>query len=310
MKILSNTKIDFISKRYVYFLISGVMILVGLVSLIVKGGPQLGIDFQGGYLFQIGLSQAVEMETLRRIIGEVITSFEIQSIVDQNEVIIRVKKEARTTEEIIEALEEKFFSSLPDLKISWNRVEYVGPVIGRHLFKQALSAIVFSLLGIVLYVAFRFKSIIWGTAGVLALAHDVFVVFGFLSILNREITLTVVAALLTLAGYSINDTIVIFDRIREKMRMMRPKDDLAFIVNASINETLPRTIITSLTLFFVVVALYFFGGSVLNDFALALLLGVIVGTYSSVCVAAPIVYEWKVNKELKTKKHYAENKKV
>lgn len=295
MKILTNTKIDFISKRYAYFLVSGTMILAGVVSLLLKGGPSVGIDFSGGYLFQIGLSQQVAMNSLRQIIGEIIPSFELQNIVGRDDIIVRVRKMDKSTEEIQSSLEAKLMERVPGLKVRWDRVEYVGPVVGRYLFRQAAFAVFFSLIGIVVYVAFRFKSFIWGSAGVLALSHDVFVVFGFFSILNKEITLTVIAALLTLAGYSINDTIVIFDRIREKIKMY-PREELGKVINLSINETLSRTIITSLTAFMVVTVLFFLGGAVLRDFALALMIGIIVGTYSSVCVAAPIVYEWQKRK--------------
>ena len=156
---------------------------------------------------------------------------------------------------------------------------------------MALLAILFSFLGIIVYVAFRFKSGIWGVAGVIALVHDVFITVGLFSILGLEIDLTVVAALLTLAGYSINDTIVIFDRIRENTVLMR-KETIGKIMNTSINQTLSRTIITSLCTELVVVALFFFGGEVIHNFSFALLFGMVIGTYSTMFIASPIVYEW------------------
>jgi preprotein translocase subunit SecF len=161
--------------------------------------------------------------------------------------------------------------------------------------RQSLLAVVFSLLGIIIYVAFRFKNWVWGAAGVLALAHDVFLTVGFLSVTDRELTITVIASLLTLAGYSINDTIVIFDRIRENLRMRR-KEPLDALINRSLNETLSRTIITSGMVFFVLLALLFFGGEVLNDFAAALTFGVVVGSYSTWFIAVPLVFDWQTRR--------------
>jgi preprotein translocase SecF subunit len=157
-------------------------------------------------------------------------------------------------------------------------------------------ALIFSFLGIIIYVAFRFHSGIWGTAGVIGIMHDVFCVFGIFSILNKEITLTIIAALLTIAGYSINDTIVVFDRIRENLRLT-PKDDFDTVINRSVNQTLSRTIITSLTVFLVGLALFFLGGEVIHDFAFAMLIGVVVGTYSSIYVCSPLVFEWEEYKK-------------
>ncbi len=294
MEIFSETKIDFISKRYVYFIASTVMIFAGIASLLLKGASW-GIDFSGGYLLQLGLSMPVEINEMRTAVASAVSNFEIQNIVGSDDIIIRVEKTEKVTEEMLSAIESKVFEKIPNLKIRWDRVEYVGPTVGEFLIRQAMYAVIFSLLGIVLYVAIRFKSFMWGAAGVLALAHDVFIVFGLLSLLNREITLTVVAALLTLAGYSINDTIVIYDRIREKMKIL-PKEKLSNVINISINDTLSRTLVTSLSAFFVVVVLFFLGGPVLHDFALVLMVGIVVGTYSSICVAAPIVYEWQTRK--------------
>jgi len=303
MKILSGTKINFIGKRYFYLIISGVLIVAGIISVIAKGGFLAGIDFGGGYLYQLNIAPSIQMAELRNIISSVIGPvFELQNVVGTDDVIIRVRKGEKTTEEIKDAIEtaiKNFSTSKNETRnIRWDRVEYVGPVVGRYLKRQAFFAIIFSLLGIIVYVGFRFKSFVWGASGVLALAHDVWIVLGFFSIFNKEITLTVIAALLTLAGYSINDTIVIFDRIRENMRL-RPKEPLDSLINVSINETLPRTIITSLTVFIVVLSLFLFGGPVLKDFSFALLIGVVVGTYSSVCIAAPLVYEWYNRKKIK-----------
>lgn len=287
MRFLGNTKIDFLTPRYYYLGISLFLIAVGIISLIAKGGPNLGIDFTGGILLELRFSQPVNIGDIRKELAE-FPNAEIKYIGSDRTISIRVKSkdiDANAWRDRVNSLLGAKYSYVLD------RVEYVGPAVGSHLIKQALLAILFSFCGIVIYVALRFRSFIWGAAGVIALIHDVFIVFGLFSVFNREITLTVVAALLTLAGYSINDTIVVFDRIREKSRIM--KGTLFEIINYSINETLSRTVITSLTVFLVVLALFLFGGVVIHDFALALLIGVVVGTYSSIYIASAIVYEWQ-----------------
>ena len=186
-------------------------------------------------------------------------------------------------------------NAFPDNPFLVERVDIVGPVVGQHLVNQAALAFVFSMLGISIYVAFRFKRWVWGITGVFALVHDVFFTVGFMAILGREMSVTVMAALLTIAGYSINDTIVVFDRIREHLRS-RQKQPLDQLMNRSFNETLSRTIITSLTVFLVLIALLIFGGEVIRDFTLAMTFGVVVGTYSSIFVASAMVYDWQKNR--------------
>ncbi len=293
MKLLSNTNIDFINKRYIFFGISLTLVVITILSIIIRGGLNLGIDFTGGIMTEIKFSEPVDLTTIRKILSRVdIPKFELQSVPKRNSVIIRVKG----TEEIIEILSSKIKTTFEKSKeIPQNpiieRTEFVGPTIGKHLTKRALYAIILSLFGIIIYVGIRFKSTIWGISGVIALAHDVFITVGLFSVLNREIDLTVVAALLTLAGYSINDTIVIFDRIRENLSLLR-KESLEKIINASINQTLSRTIITSLTTELVVIAIFFFGGEVIHNFSLAFLFGCFIGSYSSIFIASPIVFEW------------------
>ena len=172
-------------------------------------------------------------------------------------------------------------------------VESVGPKVGQELRGKAQKAVLFALLGIVAYIWFRFKGVAYGLAAIVALFHDVFITLGFFSLFSKEISLTVVAALLTLVGYSINDTIVVFDRIRENLRLMR-RADFASVINASINQTLNRTILTSGMTFLAVMALYLKGGQVLNGFSFALVIGILVGTYSSIAIASPIVYWWQL----------------
>jgi preprotein translocase subunit SecF len=297
VELIKNTKIDFIGIRYIGFAISAILVAVGLVAMVVRG-PNLGIDFVGGTLIQLEFTQPVELDKLRSLLGEKgITNLEMQTL-QGNNMIIRVKRSALSESEFAGKITGAVKETLPDVAFTVKRTEFVGPAVGRDLSKKAIFAIIFSMLGIIVYVAFRFHSGVWGFAGVFALMHDVFIVFGIFCLFGREISLTVIAALLTLAGYSINDTIVVFDRMRENLRLM-PKMDLGSIINLSINQTLSRTIITSSTVFFVVVSLFFFGGEVIHDFSFAMLIGTVIGVYSSVWVAAPMVYEWEMYKKRK-----------
>jgi preprotein translocase SecF subunit len=298
LSFLHHTNIDFIGKRYFFFVLSVLIALAGLVSLVVHGGPNYGIDFSGGVLVQISSDKEVALDKLRNTLNLFgVEGVELQS--SQNSIIVRAKKSEVTQDEFAVKISSAFNQNFPQVSYKIDRVEYVGPAVGRHLFKQAFLAMFFSMLGIIIYVALRFRSGIWGVAGVLGIAHDVFVIFGIFSLFNKEITLTVIAALLTIAGFSINDTIVVFDRIRENMRLS-VKESFGAIINKSVNQTLSRTVITSLTVFIVSLTLFFVGGEVIHDFAFAMLVGVFVGTYSSIYVCSPLVYEWEMHKRNKT----------
>jgi preprotein translocase subunit SecF len=298
VELIKNTKIDFVGIRYVGFAVSALLIAVGIIAMVVRG-PNLGIDFVGGTLVQLEFTQSVELENLRSLLAEKgMTNLEMQTL-QGNNVIIRVKKSALSESEFATKVAVAVKEKLPENAFIVKRTEFVGPAVGRDLSKKAIFAIIFSMLGIIVYVAFRFHSGVWGFAGVFALMHDVFIVFGIFCLTGREISLTIVAALLTLAGYSINDTIVVFDRMRENLRLMT-KMDLGSIINLSVNQTLSRTIITSTTVFIVTISLFFFGGEVIHDFSFAMLIGVVIGTYSSVWVAAPMVYEWEMFKKRKS----------
>ncbi|MFC1501687.1 protein translocase subunit SecF [Elusimicrobiota bacterium] len=305
LKFLQNTNIDFLSKRYAFFIFSGILILAGALSLIIKGGPNYGIDFSGGLLVQVGFEKQVNLDEMRKYMDEGgIGKVELQSSrdsVDRHSVIIRTKQtdieESEFEKKISEVLEDKF----KDNQFSIDRAEYVGPAVGRHLSKQAFYAFLFAFVGMIIYVGFRFHSSVWGISAVIGIMHDVFIVFGIFSIFNKEISLTAIAAFLAIAGYSVNDTIVIFDRIRENIRFLA-KEDLGAIINKSINQTLSRTMITSFTLIIVAVVLFFFGGEVIHDFAFAILIGAFVGTYSSIYVCSSIVYEWQQQKIKRTKR--------
>jgi preprotein translocase subunit SecF len=300
VELLTKTNIDFIGKRYFFFGVTGILILMGIVSLIVRGGPNYGIDFTGGLLLQVGFNRPMDMVGFRSTLDAAgITGCELQSSGDS--VIVRIKQKDLNADafasKVMQAMNQKY----SDLKPIVERKEFVGPAVGKHLRQQALLAITFSLLGIIVYVAFRFNSGVWGVAGVFALFHDVFIVFGLFSVFNKEVTLTVITALLTLAGYSMNDTIVVYDRIRDNLKLYNKKT-LYEILNDSINQTLSRTVITSVTVFIVVLGLFLFGGEVIHDFSFALLMGVVVGTYSSIYVASPMIYEWEEYKKRRAAK--------
>jgi preprotein translocase subunit SecF len=291
MELFKNASFNFISMRKVAYVISSIVILAGIVSLVVKGGPKLGIDFTGGTQIQLNFTKEISNDQLRNAFGEIgYKNVSIQRFVGSNIILFTLQRVEQKTDDIIANLKQKI-----NVDFTLESVEVVGPVVGLWLIQRAILAFCLAFLGIIIYVAFRFKGGIWGVSGVIALVHDVLVTIGIFSILNKEITLTVVAALMTIVGYSINDTIVIYDRIRDNSKL-RYKDPLDVLINDSVNQTLSRTFITTGCTLLPVIALVFFGGETLHDFSFALLIGMISGVYSTVYVASPIVYDWKTRK--------------
>jgi len=287
-------QIDFMKYRKVCYGISGALV-AGTLALLLIHGPHLSIDFTGGTLVEGHFAKPVPVVDVRQALSNTaLGTLDLQSIPDRNAFIIRNKSDAK--EELGTEITGALTKAFPDNAFTIDRTEYVGPVVGRHLIRQSFFAVFFSMVGIIIYVALRFKNWVWGVTGVLALWHDVIVAVGFLTITGRELSVTVIAALLTLAGYSINDTIVIFDRIRENLRSRR-KEPLDVLINRSLNETLSRTMITSMMVLFVLLALLFFGGEVLNDFSAILTFGVICGSYSTWFVATPLVYDWQTRRD-------------
>jgi len=295
MEVIGKTNIDFLGMRRVAFTISTLLVLVGVFATvqIVRGRANLGIDFAGGTSVQVRFEQPVELAKVRRAIAASgFPESELQQFVGGSRLFIRVKSSGKPVTGTAAAIEEQLreaFSTNPFIVESFNEV---GPVIGRELQQAALWAILVSLLGIVSYIAWRFE-FRFGIVATVATFHDVLVVLGIFFLLGNEITLLIVTALLTLAGYSLTDTVVVFDRIRENFRTRR-RDSLAEMINVSINQVLSRTIMTSLTTLLAILAIFLLGGEVLRDFSLALMLGIVVGTYSSVFVASPLVYEWRM----------------
>lgn len=291
MRIFSNTHFQFIGFRRKAMLSSFVVIVVGLVSIVAHRGFNMSIDFTGGTLVEVRFDQPVPLQRIREIVNSSgFPGAEITLFGESRSVLIKFKRITEATE-AAEKIEKALANSLKDRRLDIRRVESVGPKIGGELQQSALWAIVWSLAGILAYIGWRFH-LRYAVGAIVALVHDVLITLGFFSLTNKEISIAVVAAILTVVGYSLNDTIVVFDRIRENVKA-RGRGDFAEVVNSSINETLSRTIITSLTTIMVVLCLALFGGPVLLDFSLALLIGVAVGTYSSIFIASPILVEWE-----------------
>jgi preprotein translocase SecF subunit len=289
MRFFGKTHLDFVSRRRTAFLFSAVVIGAGLISLLIKGGPDLSIDFEGGVIIQLKFQERAATEEIRGALDDAgYPNSEIQTFRTGNEVLIRAP--LVEGKDVTEDIKSAVAGRLADNPFEVRREELVGPKVGRELGKNAIWAIVIGLGAILVYVAFRFE-FRFAVAAVAALFHDVLVTLGIFSLTGKEVSLAVVAAFLTIVGYSLNDTIVVFDRIREDLRKYH-REHYEGVINASINETLSRTIMTSLTTLIVVLFLFFLGGEVLRDFAFALLVGVIVGTYSSIFVASPILVEW------------------
>ena len=305
LELIKKTSIDFIGKRYYAFGLSGILVLLGIIAFVtvVLGKAKLGIDFSGGTMIQGNFAQPISISDLRAAMSRNgYTDAEIQELQREipNSFLIRVKATSGTggqvANQLISVLEKEF----PNNKFKTDSVDEVGPAVGKSLQSKARFAVLISLIGILLYIWVRFD-FRFGVAATVATFHDVLAVLGIFFILQKEITLLVITALLTLAGYSLTDTVVVFDRIRENLKLFRKRGDFPSLINASINEVLSRTIITSTTVFLVVTVLFFLGGEVVHDFALALMLGVIIGTYSSIFVASPLMVEWerKVPKRFK-----------
>jgi preprotein translocase SecF subunit len=293
LQIFVNPKYDFIGMRRWAYVLSAAVTLAGLAHIAYKGGLQYGIDFAGGTLMQVRFEKAVTVDQVRTALDRVrLGESVIQQFGDPQEYLVRVPAGAGGLDVVSKRLDTGFREAgLPTFEV--RRLEFVGPQVGQDLQLQAIYAVLAGMAGILIYTAVRFD-FRGGVAAIIALLHDVLVALSAISLTNREMSLPVLAALLTIVGYSINDTIVVFDRIREQRgRGLRKGETLATVINVAINQTLSRTILTSLTVFMVVLVLFIFGGEVLRDFAFALLVGVVTGTYSSVFVAAPIIVDWE-----------------
>lgn len=292
-EILGKTNVDFMGKRRMAFAFSGFMVLLGLVALvqIARGQANLGIDFAGGTAVQLKFEKAMTIETARQTLeANGLGEAELQEFVAENKLLIRVKASTTIEEKVAERIMAVFSKEFPENKFVVESTTEIGPTIGKKLQQDAMIAVFISFVGIIAYIAVRFR-FVFGVAAALATFHDVLAVLGVFYLLDKEITLLVVTALLTLAGYSLTDTVVVFDRIRETLRQRR-REPMDQVINGAINQVLSRTIVTSLTVILVLLPLTFAGGEVLHDFSLALLGGVVFGTYSSVFVASSLLLAW------------------
>ncbi|MBI9110410.1 protein translocase subunit SecF [Maridesulfovibrio ferrireducens] len=331
-----DTHIDFIGFKRKAFMISAILILLGLCSLVIKGGPKYGIDFAGGIVVQVKFDKFVEVKEVKNALkGTELPGLVVQSFghADDNEILIRTSTSTVTSQDIRERINSEFKTNLKGTQFEIQRLEMVGPKVGADLRTKAIEALYFAVLLIAIYISGRFEKrwfaaaimagglfggisvlelagmstsvlifaaliitvgLCWylklnyALGAIVALIHDVLITVGIFSLMGKEFDLTIIAALLTIIGYSLNDTIIVFDRIRENIHGKVGKT-FADTINISINQTLSRTILTSGTTLLVVIALFVLGGGVIHDFALALLIGVGVGTYSSIFVASPIL---------------------
>ena len=292
-----KTTIDFVGKRAICYLLSLVVLGAGVAAFILRGDNRYGVDFSGGLLQEYRFTQPMTADQLRSSLATVgLHEAVIQQYGSPNEWLLRTPDNTKAeSDETILRTHEVLMNDYPSAQPTLLRNEQVGPAVGKDLRQKAWLAIAWSMVGILVYVAVRFKHWDFAAAGVIALIHDVIVAAGALCLLGRQIDMVIIAALLTIAGFSSNDTIVIYDRVRENRRL-NPKLSIREVINLSINETLSRTLLTSLTVIFEVAALYWFGGEVLRDFSICLLAGFISGVYSTVYIASALVISWRPQK--------------
>ena len=300
MQIIKDSNIDFINNSKFTVLLSGALVLAGIFSLIINNGPNLSIDFKGGTLIAVEYTKPVNINDFRSKLSDVsisgqkfdFSSAEIKHFGNTSSISLRIAniedEPENFSRDMIQVLKNIYPSSIPtDKKDFVLSKDKISPKVGSELSGKAVMAIIYALSLILIYISLRFE-FIFAIGAIAAIAHDVIITLGIFSILGYEISLSVIAAFLTIVGYSLNDTIVIFDRIRENIKTLK-RGSIVDTVNKSINESLSRTIVTSLTTLFVVLILYFFGGEVIHSFSFALIVGVLVGTYSSIFVASLIV---------------------
>ncbi len=300
MRIIKNTNIDFLRKTNITTIFSVLLILAGTISIIINGGPKLSIDFKGGTLVAVNYTDTVNIEKIRDELSSILidgqsfdfSNAEIKYFGDKSNIAVRIATMENEPDQFTKKFTDKmasiFPNSLPEnMKNFVLSIEKVGPKVGAELSSDALMAILSALFFILIYVSVRFE-FKYAVGAIAALTHDVLITLGVFSLLGYEVSLAVIAAFLTIVGYSLNDTIVIFDRVRENVKNSK-NTNIKSIINKSINESLSRTIITSITTFFVVLILFIFGGEVIHTFSFAMIIGVLIGTYSSIFVASPVV---------------------
>jgi len=289
LRIFGDLDIKWMSRRKFAYMASGLLIAVGIISLVMHGGPRLSVDFTGGTVIEAKVEPPQHPDRIRTVVDRAgIGKPEIQSIGDGGQYLFRLGLgEAKTT--AFPKIKEAIESIAPGTTVTLLREETVGPKIGSELRNKAIWAVLIALGGILIYVGWRYEFMM-ALGAVIALFHDILLTLGFVSVFNIEFSLTVLAAILTIAGYSINDTIVVFDRIREQSRLLR-RENFQKVIDLSVNQTLSRTVLTVFTVVLTIVALIIWGGEVIRDFAVTMLFGTVVGTYSSVYVASALALD-------------------
>jgi len=293
IELIKNPNINFLGKRKFAFAFSGILSIIGIIAIvqIATGHANLGIDFAGGTAIQFKFEKPIALHNVRLALESGgLKDFDLQDLPSENKILIRVKKTDQELGKVSDAITTILSQKLPDNKYVVDSTTFIGPKVGGRLRADAAKAVAVAVIGILIYVAFRFQ-FKFGVGATIATFHDVLAVLGIFYLIGKEINLILITALLTVAGYSLTDTVVVFDRIRENLKA-RQREAVETVMNSSVNEVLSRTIITSTTVLLTSIALFFFGGEVIHDFSLAMVMGVIVGTYSSIFVASPIVLIW------------------
>ncbi len=292
MRLIGETNIQFVARRRLFFVISGIMVLASVAVIVLKGGFNYGVDFTGGSLLQVRFERPVSTDAVR---GALAAAGEAGAAIQRDEFgdfLIRVKPKAGSVSTgLSERVRRQFEQTFTGNSFEILREETVGPHISKELQGKVLLAVLIGMVGILVYVSFRFD-LRFGTGAILSLIHDTVITLGLVALFNREVTITTIAALLTMIGYSVNDTIVVSDRIREDLKKMR-KEKFADLVNLAVNQVLNRTLVTSGTTLFVTLALFFLGAAAIKDFAFVMTAGIVVGTYSSIFIVANSVVEWE-----------------
>lgn len=295
IELLKDTNIDFIGCRKKAFLVSALLVLLGIVSfvMLLLGKGNISVDFTGGTNIQVEFQRQVDIAEVRKVlVGGGIGDVQVQQIRNTNQFLVKTKASSGGEEKIENRIESILKSGFPGNEPQLLSSTMVGPGVGQKLKNYAMIAVVLAFVGIIVYIAYRF-TFLSGIAATIATFHDVIAVMGVFWILNKEFNLLIITALLTVAGYSLQDTVVVFDRIRENMGKMKSKDDFGNVINRSINEVLSRTVVTGISTLLALGAIMILGGEVLFDFSFALFMGLIVGTYSSIFVASPLLYLWR-----------------
>ena len=293
IELIKNTNINFLGKRNIAFVFSGIFAVIGIIAIvqIATGRANLGIDFAGGTAIQFKFEKPFALHEIRLALENGgMKDFDLQDLPTENKILIRVKTTEQELGQVSDTITNILSQKFPENKYVVDSTTVIGPKVGGRLRADAAKAVAMAVIGILIYVAFRFQ-FKFGVGATVATFHDVLFVLGAFYLMGKEINLILVTALLTIAGYSLTDTVVVFDRIRENLKQ-RQRESVEAVMNISINEVLSRTIITSMTVLLTSIALFFFGGEVLHDFSLAMIMGVIVGTFSSIFVASPIVLLW------------------